>query len=253
VRPSAANRLGLVHVDCQFDLGPRAAVRVHIAVRGKSGNRDHLREAGRRDHVRRDAHLGTGGAEEEDVVLGVQALNRVAEVPHAGAEVPQREGVRPERHRDDPRTVRDRLADAVCGVDRRLVVDHDTVHRLHRDQVPAPGRPDRPATIERRAWFDDYSKQVSDKTGYRLERLPLSCCPPRNPSQLWIAGISFPDHDADHVVVARGHYVVFDPLGEFVGQLPWDRVIDGMLLAPIKRIVPNLSPAWGSAPTVVAA
>jgi hypothetical protein len=101
-------------------------------------------------------------------------------------------------------------------------------------------------------WFDAYSKQVADKTGYRLERLPLSLCPPRDPNRLWIAGISFPDHDADHVVCARGHYVVFDPLGEFYGQLPWQRVIDGMLLAPTRRVVPVFSPGRNGY-TVVAA
>jgi hypothetical protein len=51
-----------------------------------------------------------------------------------------------------------------------------------------------------------------------------------------------PDEDADHVVVARGYYVVHDPLGEFVGSLPWDRIIDGMIVQPTRRAVKVLSP-----------
>jgi hypothetical protein len=87
-------------------------------------------------------------------------------------------------------------------------------------------------------WFDRYDARLQKATGYRLERLPLSCCPPKNANQIWIAGIHMPDHDEDHVVCARGYYVVFDPLGEFMGSLPWHRVIDGMVIRPTRRIVP---------------
>jgi hypothetical protein len=61
-----------------------------------------------------------------------------------------------------------------------------------------------------------------------------------------------PDHDADHVVVARGYYTVHDPLGEFTGSLPWDRIIDGMIVQPTTRVVPVLSP-HGNGRMVVAA
>jgi hypothetical protein len=101
-------------------------------------------------------------------------------------------------------------------------------------------------------WFARYDKRVREATGHRLEQFPRSLCPPRNPNQLWIAGISMPDHDADHVVVARSYYTVFDPLGEFQGSLPWDRVIDGWILRPTTRIVPVLSPL-GRGYTVVPA
>jgi hypothetical protein len=91
-------------------------------------------------------------------------------------------------------------------------------------------------------WFDEYNQQVADKTGFRLERLPKTVCPPRNPNRLWIAAISMPDDPADHVVVARGHFVVHDPLGEFIGNLPLDRLLDGMILTPTRRVVPVFSP-----------
>jgi len=94
-------------------------------------------------------------------------------------------------------------------------------------------------------WFSRYDARLRKESGYRLERFPVSVCPPRNPNQLWIAGISMSDHDADHVVVARGCYVIHDPLGEFIGSLPWNRVIDGMIVRPTRRVVPVWSPHRG--------
>jgi hypothetical protein len=91
-------------------------------------------------------------------------------------------------------------------------------------------------------WFERYDKRLQAEISHRLERLPRSLCPPKNRGQLWIAAISMPDHDADHVVVARGYYAVHDPLGEFIGSLPWDRIIDGMIVTPTRRVVPVLSP-----------
>jgi hypothetical protein len=103
-----------------------------------------------------------------------------------------------------------------------------------------------------RGWFERYDARLQKRTGYRLERLPKSCCPPRNTNQLWIAGIHMPDDPDDHVVVARNFYVVHDPLGELVGNLPWDRIIDGMLVVPARRVVPVFSPHV-SGRTIVAA
>jgi hypothetical protein len=89
-------------------------------------------------------------------------------------------------------------------------------------------------------WRDHYNKRL-EKLGVRLDFLPASLCPPRNPNQLWIAGIRM-EGPYDHVVVARGHYVVHDPSKYFRGQLPYDQIIDGMLVVPARRIVPVLSP-----------
>ena len=92
-------------------------------------------------------------------------------------------------------------------------------------------------------WFDEYNQQVADKTGFRLERLPKSVCPPRNPNQIWIAGIHMPDDHAAHVVVARGCYVVHDPLGEFAGLVPLDRCWTGCSsMREQRRVVPVFSP-----------
>jgi hypothetical protein len=99
-------------------------------------------------------------------------------------------------------------------------------------------------TPEDGPWFDRYNKRLAEQTGYRLERLPLSLCPPRDPTRLWIAGIRMDGPD-DHVVVARGRFTVFDPLGEFMGSLPWDRVIDGWLVQPTTRVIPVFSPHRG--------
>jgi hypothetical protein len=90
-------------------------------------------------------------------------------------------------------------------------------------------------------WIERYDKRLR-KVGYRLEQFSRSCCPPRNPNQLWIACLRM-DGPADHVVVARGHCVVHDPLGEFQGFLPWNRLVDGMIVVPTRRVVPSWSPA----------
>jgi hypothetical protein len=91
-------------------------------------------------------------------------------------------------------------------------------------------------------WHGHFNKRLAKATGYRLDFLPTSLCPPRNPNQLWIAGITEPDGDA-HAVVARGAFVVHDPSGLYQGSLPIDRINAGMLVVPTKRIVPVFSPA----------
>jgi hypothetical protein len=102
-----------------------------------------------------------------------------------------------------------------------------------------------------RGYLERYSKRLAKETGYRLDRFPRHACPPRNPNQLWIAGIRM-DGPADHVVVARGHYVVHDPTDLFSGLLPLDRIIDGMLVVPTKRVVPVVG-RWGKGYAVVSA
>jgi hypothetical protein len=49
---------------------------------------------------------------------------------------------------------------------------------------------------------------------------------------------------------SRGAHIVHCPLGEFMGSLPRDGLLDGMLVVPTKRIVPTPS-LRGSRPTVV--
>jgi hypothetical protein len=102
-----------------------------------------------------------------------------------------------------------------------------------------------------RGWLDRYGERLVKATGYRLERLPAHACPPRNPTQAWIATIS-EDGPADHCVVARGAYVLFDPSRHYLGLLPMNRLRDGMLVQPTKRVVPTFSPR-GSGYAVVAA
>lgn len=89
-------------------------------------------------------------------------------------------------------------------------------------------------------WLDRYSKRIERETGYRLEHFPASLCPPRD-NRLWIACIRM-EGPADHVVVARRHYVVHDPSDLFTGLLPLDRLIDGMVVVPARRVVPVFSP-----------
>ena len=98
-------------------------------------------------------------------------------------------------------------------------------------------------------WLDRYSAQLAKQTGYRLEKLPASCCPPRN-NRVWIATIR-EDGDADHTVVCRNNYVVHDPSadrdpsGGYHGPLPMDRLVDGLLVVAASRVVPVFSPHRG--------
>jgi hypothetical protein len=63
-------------------------------------------------------------------------------------------------------------------------------------------------------------------------------CPPRNPSQIWIAGISEGADRDGHAVVARGRYVIHDPAGQYLGGLPMGRVAVGMVVRSTQRTVP---------------
>jgi hypothetical protein len=102
-----------------------------------------------------------------------------------------------------------------------------------------------------RGWLARFDEQLREQTGYRLEPWPASVCPPRDPNQVWIATIR-EDGPADHCVVARGHFVIHDSLGEYTGRVPMDRLRDGLLVVPARCAVPNLSPL-GSGRLVVAA
>lgn len=101
-------------------------------------------------------------------------------------------------------------------------------------------------------WHDHYNTRLEKATGHRLEFLPASLCPPRNPNQLWIAGIHERGDRDGHAVVARGAFVVHDPSGLYRGSLPLDRITDGMVVVPTKRVIPVLSP-MGSGYKVVPA
>jgi hypothetical protein len=87
-------------------------------------------------------------------------------------------------------------------------------------------------------WHNHYNARLVKATGYRLEFLEAHAIPPKNLSQLWIAGISS-DGDRDgHAVVARGAYVYHDPAGIYLGRLPLHRVNLGMIIRSTRRVVP---------------
>ena len=83
---------------------------------------------------------------------------------------------------------------------------------------------------------------MATQTGYRLEQLPAHACPPRSAHQLWIATIDERPDPSDHCVVARNGFVVHDPSGTYQGSLPMDRIVDGLIVAPTRRVIPVFSP-----------
>jgi hypothetical protein len=88
-------------------------------------------------------------------------------------------------------------------------------------------------------WTDHYNARLVKATGCRLEFLEAHAIPPRNPNQIWIAGISADDGDRDgHAVVARGAFVYHDPAGLYLGRLPLHRVNLGMVVRSTRRAVP---------------
>jgi hypothetical protein len=89
-------------------------------------------------------------------------------------------------------------------------------------------------------WHDHYNARLEKATGHRLDFLPASTCPPRNANQLWIAGLH-EDEGGGHALLARGHFVIHDPAGIYRGNVPMDRLVDGMLVVPVKRLVPMFS------------
>ena len=100
--------------------------------------------------------------------------------------------------------------------------------------------PDPTASYDARPgdWTDHYNARLVKTTGCRLEFLEAHALPPRNPNQLWIAGISG-DGDRDgHAVVAKGAYVYHDPAGIYLGRLPLHRVNLGMIIRSTRRVVP---------------
>jgi hypothetical protein len=118
------------------------------------------------------------------------------------------------------------------------------------ERVPDPGGSYK---AEPRDWHGHYNDLLTKATGHRLEFLPPSLCPPRNPNQLWIAGIHEHGDRDGHAVLARAHFVIHDPADIYTGRpVPMDRLTDGMLVTPTRRIVPMFSPR-GSGRVVVAA
>lgn len=88
-------------------------------------------------------------------------------------------------------------------------------------------------------WTDHYNERLVKATGCRLEFLEAHAIPPRNPGQLWIAGISADEGDRDgHAVVAKGAFVYHDPAGLYLGRLPLHRVSLGMIVRSQRRAVP---------------
>jgi len=90
-------------------------------------------------------------------------------------------------------------------------------------------------------WHDHYNARLAKATGYRLDFLPASTCPPRDANRLWIAGFE-EDDGGGHAVLARGHFIIHDPAGIYRGNVPMDRLVDGMLVVPTRRVVPVFSP-----------
>jgi hypothetical protein len=93
------------------------------------------------------------------------------------------------------------------------------------ERVPAP-------VFTGTDWLSDYSDQLAETTGYRIEEEPTHVfLANRNAGKCWIAGIYEPDGDANHAIVARGNLVYHDPAGLY-STLPLDRVMYGMRLVP---------------------
>lgn len=88
-------------------------------------------------------------------------------------------------------------------------------------------------------WHAHYNARLEKATGHRLDFLPASTCPPTNNNRLWIAG--FAEDEGGHAVLARGYFIIHDPAGIHRGNVPMNRLVDGMLVVPAKRIVPRLS------------
>jgi hypothetical protein len=103
-------------------------------------------------------------------------------------------------------------------------------------RVPDPTR-----DFAHEGWFERYDKRLQEATGHRLEPLPAHACPPRRPTQLWIAIIA-EDGPSNHAVVARQAFVVHDPAGDYMGILPMDRLAGGLLVVPTRRVIPVFSP-----------
>jgi len=108
--------------------------------------------------------------------------------------------------------------------------------RCRRLAGPGPNR-----DFAHEGWFERYDKRLQEATGHRLEPLPAHACPPRRPTQLWIAIIA-EDGPSNHAVVARQAFVVHDPAGDYMGILPRDRLAGGLLVVPTRRVIPVFSP-----------
>jgi hypothetical protein len=89
-------------------------------------------------------------------------------------------------------------------------------------------------------WHDHYNARLEKATGSRIDFLPASTCPPKNANQLWIAGFE-EDDGGGHAVIARGHFIVHDPAGLHHGNVPMDRLVDGMIVRLARRVVPVFS------------
>jgi len=107
------------------------------------------------------------------------------------------------------------------------------------ERVPDPT----PLFMSSDDWLTDYSDQLAELTGYRLEeQLADVFLHGRNAGRRWIAAIYEPDESANHAVVARGSLVYHDPAGIY-NVLPVDRVMFGMRLVP--ATAPRLD-RWGA-------
>jgi len=81
-------------------------------------------------------------------------------------------------------------------------------------------------------WLSDYSAELAQATGYRLEEEPVAWCRDQTPPLSWIAVIEEPDQPANHALVARGAHVLHDP-AQVYDVLPLDRVYRAFSLVPV--------------------
>jgi hypothetical protein len=96
------------------------------------------------------------------------------------------------------------------------------------DRVPDPT----PLFTSSEDWLSDYSDQLAEQTGYRLEEEAAHVCLDiRNAGRRWIAVIEEPEKSANHAIVDRGNLVYHDPAQRY-GALPRDRVLFGLVLVP---------------------
>jgi hypothetical protein len=89
-------------------------------------------------------------------------------------------------------------------------------------------------------WHAHFNARLEKATGYRLDFLPASTFPPKDANRLWIAGFE-EEEGGGHAVLARGHFIIHDPAGLYRGNVPMDRLVDGMLVVAARRIVPVFS------------
>src|SRR5512132_3186055 len=132
-------------------------------------------------------------------------------------------------------------AAAGCGVDLGRRELPEGLYRLYL------GRRDLTGTRARRRLVDGSTglaialqRAAGEADRLPARQAPADRLPAEESNQLWIATVR-EDGDADHCVVSRDYFVVHDPTGIYQGSLPMDRLVDGLLVVPTRRVVPVFS------------